>query len=63
MIKVNYEKDKFEHLILEFVCDITTEAQRNCIGITGQWHQLFCDEIEEPNNFSLNSVIIRITRN
>ena len=35
----------------------------NFIGITGQWHQLFCDEIEEPNNFSLNSVVITITRN
>ena len=37
VIKVNCEKDKFEHLIQEFVCDIIMEAQRSTlyIGITG----------------------------
>ena len=53
-----------EHLIQEFVCGIIKEAQRSKL-YRYKWavHQPLFDEIEEPNNFFPNIVVITITRN
>ena len=45
VIKVNYDKDQFEYLIQEYVCEILEELKKkNCIGIAGPYTAL-CERI------------------
>lgn len=64
VIKVNYDKEQFEHLTNEFVRDITKEAQNSRLH-RYNWavHRPLVQEIVDPSSFFLHSVVITFTGN
>ena len=62
VIKINYDKDQFEHLIIEFVRNIIKKAQYSKLHTYG-WavDRPFCEDIVDPKNYFLHSVVITIT--
>ena len=64
VIKVNYNKNLFEHLINEFVRDIFMEAQNSKLHRCS-WavHQPLIEEIIDSESCFLHSVVITITVN
>lgn len=62
VIKVNYDKEQFEHLTNEFVCGITKEAQNSRLHrYNWEVHQPL--EIVDSSSFFLHSVVITFTGN
>ena len=62
-IKVNYDKDQFEYLIKEYVCEILEElkkskSHRYCWVV----HSPLCEDMQVPDNYFLQSVVITIQR-
>ena len=55
VIKVDYDKDQFEHLIQEYICKILEEL-RNSKLHRYNWavHRPFCEDIQVPDNYFLH---------
>ena len=53
---INYDKEKFEFKIGEFVADIIKEAQKSV-------HRPLCEEIEDASSYFLHSNVITIPVN
>lgn len=63
VIKVGYDKDQFKHLIPEYVCKVLVEFEKSklhryCWAV----HRPLCEDIEVPDNYFLNLVLIAVTR-
>ena len=65
VITVNYDKEKLEHKIGEYVPDIIKEAQKKSDLYRWNWavHWPLCEEIEDSSSYFLHSVVITITVN
>ena len=53
---INYDKEKFEFKIGEFVADTLKEAQKSV-------HRPLCEEIEDASGYFLHSIVITIPVN
>ena len=62
VMKINYDKDQFEHLITEFVKNVIKETQNRKLHRYG-WavDRPFCEDIVDSKNYFLHSVVITIT--
>ena len=64
VITVNYDKEKFEHNIDEYVSDIIKEAQKSDLyEYNYVVHRPLSEEIEDSSSSFLHSVVITITVN
>ena len=63
VVKVDYDKDQFEYLIQEYVCKILEELRNSKIH-KYNWaaHRPFCEDIEVPDNYFLDRVLITVPR-
>ena len=63
VIKVDYDKDQFEHLIQEYVCKILEELKNSELH-RYNWavHRALCENIEVPDNYCLHRVLITVPR-
>ena len=62
VIKINYDKYRFEHLITEFVRNIIKKAQNSKLHRCG-WavDRPLCEDIVDSKNYFLHAVVITIT--
>ena len=63
-IKINFEKEKFEHKVGELTGDIIQEAQKSDL-YRYAWavHWPLCEEIEDASSCFLHSIVITIPVN
>ena len=63
-ITINYDKEKFQHKIGEFVADTIKEAQKSDLYRYG-WkvHRPLCEKIEDASGYFPHSIVITIPVN